>query len=135
MISEQKIDKLIRTASDMRKFSQAKYSNFAVGAALLTTEGEIITGCNVESSSFGLTICAERVALTKALSEGKTKFSHIAVVGPAKNFCPPCGACRQLLYDYAPDIEVILTDKDTVKIIPLKDLLPLAFEETQLRKS
>jgi cytidine deaminase len=135
MKSEEKFEKLIRAASEMRKFSQAKYSDFTVGAALLTTDGEIITGCNVESSSFGLTICAERVALTKALSEGKTKFSHIAIVGPANDYCPPCGACRQLLYDYAPDILVIMINKDTVKIMPLKDLLPLAFEETQLRKS
>ena len=119
----------------MRKFSQAKYSDFTVGAALLTEDGEIITGCNVESSSFGLTICAERVALTKALSEGKSTFSHIAIVGPAKDFCPPCGACRQLLYDYAPDIEIVLSDKDVIKVIPLKDLLPMAFEEKQLRKS
>jgi cytidine deaminase len=135
MESKDNFENLIRAASEMRKFSQAKYSNFAVGAALLTTDGEIITGCNVESSSFGLTICAERVALTKALSEGKTKFSHIAVVGPANDYCPPCGACRQLLYDYAPDIAIIMTNEETVKILPLRDLLPLAFEETQLRKS
>jgi cytidine deaminase len=134
MISKDKIDNLLLAASEARKYSQAKYSDFSVGAALLTHDGEIITGCNVESSSFGLTICAERVALTKALSEGKSLFTHIAVVGPTDDFCPPCGACRQLLYDYAPDIEIILINKNDIKIIPLKDLLPMAFEETKLRK-
>jgi cytidine deaminase len=126
---------LILAAREVRNYSQAKYSDFAVGAALLTNDGEIITGCNVESSSFGLTICAERVALTKALSDGITKFSHIAIVGPGEEYCPPCGACRQLLYDYAPDIEVILIKKNQIKMISLKELLPLAFEETRLRKS
>ena len=135
MKSEEKFEKLIRAASEARKFSQAKYSEFAAGAALLTNDGDIITGCNVESSSFGLTICAERVALTKALSEGKLKFSHIAIVGPSNDYCSPCGACRQLLYDYAPDIDIILSKNGQLKIIPLTELLPLAFEATQLRKS
>jgi len=135
MKSPKKIEELIRFAAKARKYSQAKYSNFSVGAALLTSDGEIVTGCNIESSSFGLTICAERVALTKALSEGKLKFTHIAVVGPTEDYCPPCGACRQLLYDYAPDIEIILSNKNEIKIISLKELLPLAFEETNLRKS
>ena len=135
MKSPDKIDELIRLASEVRKYSQVKYSNFSVGAALLTSEGEIVTGCNVESSSFGLTICAERVALTKALSEGKSKFTNMAVVGPTEDYCPPCGACRQLLYDYAPDIEIILNKKNDIKIISLKKLLPLAFEDSNLRKS
>ena len=135
MILSKKIKELIRSATKARKFSRAKYSDFSVGAAILTRDGEVITGCNVESSSFGLTICAERVALTKALSEGKSNFTHIAVIGPNEDYCPPCGACRQLLYDYAPEIEVILSKTDDIKIISLKDLLPLAFEETKLRKS
>ena len=128
-------DELIEAATEVRKFSQAKYSDFAVGAAVLTQDGEIISGCNVESSSFGLTICAERVALTKALSEGKLNFTHIAIIGPGDDYCPPCGACRQLLYDYAPDIQVILVKENQIKMITLKELLPLAFEETRLRKS
>jgi cytidine deaminase len=130
-----KFEKLVRLADEARRYSQAKYSDFSVGAALLTIDGEIITGCNVESSSFGLTICAERVALTKALSEGRSHFTHIAIVGPAEDYCPPCGACRQLLYDYAPDIRIILCNKKKdIKIISLKELLPMAFEETNLRK-
>jgi cytidine deaminase len=135
MKSPDKIEKLIRFASEARQYSQAKYSDFSVGAAILTLDEEIITGCNVESSSLGLTICAERVALTKALSEGKLKFTHIAVIGPTGDYCPPCGACRQLLYDYAPDIDIVLSKRNEVKIIPLKDLLPFAFEDSKLRKS
>lgn len=131
---QDKIDELIRFAAEARKYSRAKYSAFSVGAAILTDEGEIITGCNVESSSFGLTICAERVALTKALSEGKSNFTHIAIVGPSEDYCPPCGACRQLLYDYSPDIQIVLSKKNKIKTISLKELLPMAFEDSKLRK-
>ena len=99
MSSKNQVTHLIQSALMARSFSQAKYSNFKVGAALETLDGEIITGCNIESSSYGLTICAERVALTKALSEGKLNFHRMAIVGPDNDFCPPCGACRQLLYD------------------------------------
>lgn len=134
MSSKNQITDLIRLARVAQNFSQAKYSNFNVGAALETLDGEIITGCNIESSSYGLTICAERVALTKALSEGKLTFQRIAIVGPDNDYCPPCGACRQLLYDYAADIIVILTDNNNIEEIPLADLLPHAFEESKLRK-
>lgn len=125
-------DVLIQKAQEARKFSQAKYSKFKVGAALLTDAGEIFTGCNVESSSYSLTICAERVALTKALSEGRTKFKAIAISARDGEFCPPCGACRQLLYDYAPDLEVILTNGSENRTYKLKELLPYAFEDSQL---
>lgn len=129
-----KIQQLIDHAIKVRDFSQAKYSNFQVGAALETNEGEIFSGCNVESSSYGLSICAERVALTKALSEGRKNFKAIAIVGPGTDYCPPCGACRQLLYDYAPDIKIILTNTVQNKTFDLKELLPFAFEESKLRK-
>ena len=125
---------IINKARDARKFAQSRYSGFSVGAALLTTDDKIFTGCNVESTSYGLTICAERVALVKALSEGNSNFKAIAVVGPGDEICPPCGACRQMLHDYGPEIDVILTEKNQYKIIPLKELLPLAFEETRLNK-
>ena len=125
---------LIDRAREAQKYSQARYSGFNVGAALLTGDDKIITGCNVESTSYGLTICAERVALVKALSEGETKFKAIAVVGPGNAICPPCGACRQLLYDYSPEINLVLTDQGHYKIISLKELLPMAFEETRLTK-
>lgn len=125
---------LIDYAKKYQKNSQAKYSHYKVGAALLAKNGEIFGGCNVESSSYGLTICAERVALTKALSEGFNDFVKIAVIGPNNEFCPPCGACRQLLHDYATDLEIVLSNNKEIKTIKLKDLLPLAFEEKNLRK-
>lgn len=124
--------KLITAANNARKYAQARYSGFKVGAALLTDDNEIITGCNVESSSYGLTICAERVALTKALSEGKTSFNKIAITANKGDITPPCGACRQLLYDYAPQLEVVLTKGDTIKSYKLTELLPLAFDDSQL---
>lgn len=124
--------KLIEAAKAARRFAQAKYSHFEVGAALLTAEGKIVKGANVESSSYSLTICAERVALTKALSEGFTEFKAIAIAAKDGEFCPPCGACRQLLYDYAPDLEIILTDGRDSRIFKIDELLPHAFEDTQL---
>ena len=126
-------EQLIQTAKKYQNNSSAKYSNFKVGAALLDYENNIHGGCNVESSSYGLTICAERVALTKAISEGINSFTRIAIVGPNNDFCPPCGACRQLLYDYAPDLEIILTNNQDLKILKLRELLPLAFEEKKLK--
>jgi cytidine deaminase len=135
MVDEEKKELLLKEARKSQKYSTAKYSHFKVGASLITNDGKIFGGCNVESSSYSLTICAERVALTKALSEGSTQFEAIAIVGPHDEFCPPCGACRQLLYDYAPDLEIILTDNSSVKSFKLKDLLPHAFEETKLHGS
>jgi cytidine deaminase len=126
-------EQLIQKAKEYQKNSTAKYSNFKVGAALLDNNDEIHGGCNVESSSYGLTICAERVALTKALSEGVRTFKKIAIIGPKNDFCSPCGACRQLLYDYCPDLEIILTNNKDIKSIKLKKLLPLAFEEKNLK--
>lgn len=131
-MSKSKYDTLVRAAREARSFSQARYSQFKVGAALLTADGQIISGCNIESSSYSLTICAERVALTKALSEGITEFKAIAIAAKDGSFCTPCGACRQLLHDYAPHIEVILTNGHQKKIIPLTKLLPLAFDDSQL---
>ena len=134
MLSKKQIQTLIQSAYDAQRYAHAKYSGYMVGAALETSDGEIYSGCNIESSSLGLTICAERVALTKALSEGKTKFTAISIVGPADDYCPPCGACRQLLYDYAPHLDVILTDGKNIRSVPLTELLPFAFEESKLRK-
>jgi cytidine deaminase len=131
-MDEKQIKLLINHARKAQSFALARYSKFKVGAALLSEDDTIVTGCNVESTSYGLTICAERVALVKALSDGKTKFRAIAVVGPGHAICPPCGACRQLLYDYCPNIDIILTDDNRIKIISLKELLPLAFEENRL---
>ncbi len=124
--------KLVKAAGQARQYSRAHYSNFRVGAAILAKSGKIFTGCNVESSSFGLTICAERVALTKALSEGEDAFTAIAIVAREGSYCPPCGACRQLLFDYAPQLEIILFDGNNYQSFQLKDLLPNAFDDAQL---
>ncbi len=131
-MDDQTRTKLVEAAKSARRFSQAKYSHFEVGAALLTADGSIVKGANVESSSYSLTICAERVALTKALSDGIAEFKAIAIAARDGEFCPPCGACRQLLYDYAPDLEIILTDGKHNKSYTLKSLLPHAFEDNQL---
>lgn len=120
---------------DIRDRALAIYSNFKVGAALIAESGKTYLGHNIESSSYGLTICAERVALFKALSEGERQFEKIYILGNHNEFCPPCGACRQLLMDYAPDIEVILlTDDGRKKSIQLSKLLPEAFTPNQLKK-
>ncbi len=106
----------------------AIYSNFRVAAVLVTEDNEIFTGINIESSSYGLTICAERVALFKALSEGHRRFKEIHILSDAKQPVSPCGACRQVLMDYAPDIQVVMYGNDGEKErCSLKELLPKAF--------
>ena len=99
---------LIGAATQARLHAQAHYSGFKVGAALELPDGRIVSGCNIENASYGLTICAERVALVKALSDGHTTFTRIAVVADTDAPTPPCGPCRQLLWEYCGDIEVVL---------------------------
>jgi cytidine deaminase len=127
-----KIDskKLVAAAAKARAGSVSPYSKFKVGAALLTKHGEIIGGANVESASYGLTCCAERIALFKALTDGKKDFVAIAVVARWKNGPMPCGACRQLLAEYAPAATVFIADSDDLKKIrtfTVRKLLPSAF--------
>lgn len=118
---------------DARRFAQALYSGFAVGAALETADGRVITGCNIENATYGLTICAERVALVKALSDGHTVFTRIAVVADSKDPTPPCGPCRQLLWEYCGDIEVILGNPArTTARYRLSALLPMPFDRRLL---
>jgi cytidine deaminase len=122
--------KLIQAAAEAREGSVAPYSRFKVGAALLTKSGEIIGGANVESSSYGLTCCAERIALFKALTDGKKKFVAVAVVARCDGGPMPCGACRQLLREYAPGAKVFVADTGDLKKIrafTVKELLPSAF--------
>jgi cytidine deaminase len=121
---------LIMAAMRARERAVAPYSKFKVGAALLTRKGEIITGANVESASYGLTCCAERVALFKALTEGRKDFVAVAVVAPAKGTAMPCGACRQLLAEYAPKAKVWTADSRSprkIKEFTVAELLPAAF--------
>lgn len=128
--------RLVAAALAARKRAVAPYSRFQVGAALLTADGEIVTGANVESASYGLTCCAERVALFKALTEGKSTFTAIAVVARAPKGPMPCGACRQLLAEYAPTAEVFVADSakpGRIRDFTVAELLPEAFRSV-LRK-
>jgi cytidine deaminase len=120
---------LVAAAVDARTRARARFSGFKVGAALETSTGEVITGCNVENATYGLTMCAERVALYKALSDGKDVFTRIAVVADTDDPTPPCGSCRQLLWEYCGDIDVILSNLSEVKRrLRLSQLLPLPFD-------
>ncbi len=126
---------LLAAASRAREFAVAPFSHFQVGAALLTADGQVVTGCNVENATYGLTVCAERVALFKALSEGHRRFTHVAVVAKTDEPTPPCGACRQLLWEYGGDLAVILGNllRETGRY-RLSDLLPLPFDARLLTR-
>jgi len=124
--------KLIKTAIDMRKKSHSPYSNYRVGAAVETESGKIIGGCNVESSSYGLTCCAERVALYSAISEGHDNFKSMAI--STENGGMPCGACRQVIWDLCNDIKIyICNGEELLRTINSSDLLPDAFDESFLK--
>lgn len=121
-------EKLLEMALDARKNAYVPYSGYAVGAALLAEDGRVFTGCNVENAAYGNTLCAERTALVKAVSEGCRKFTRLAVVGNSTDYCWPCGACRQMLYEFAPDLEVLVARKDHQFVkFPLRELLPHGF--------
>jgi cytidine deaminase len=121
---------LVAAAIAAREFARAPFSTFKVGAALETDKGVIVTGCNVENATYGLTMCAERVALYKALSQAKgLRFTRVAVVADTEDPTPPCGSCRQLLWEYCGDIEVVLANLSEVKRrMRLSQLLPLPFD-------
>jgi cytidine deaminase len=126
-------DSLIQAAQAARSNACAPYSKFSVGAALETLDGRIFTGSNVESSSYGLSVCAERVALFKALSEGFRSFQRLVVVTESDPPAPPCGACRQLLWDYARGIEILLVGGfGKTARMKLEDLLPMPFGSEHL---
>jgi cytidine deaminase len=123
-----KID-LVAAARHARPYAQAAYSNFKVGAALEAADGSVITGCNIENATYGLTICAERVAMFKALSEGHRAFTRIAVVADTAAPTPPCGACRQILWEFGGNLEVTLANLTAeTGTYTLKELLPLPFD-------
>ncbi|HDL18357.1 MAG TPA: cytidine deaminase [Bacteroidetes bacterium] len=124
---------LIKIAKLAGKQAIAPYSGFKVGAALLSKKGKIFTGCNIEVSSYSLTICAERVALFKALSEGVREFDCLAIYANTENFCPPCGACRQVIWDFARDLTIVLINKKKEqREVKIADLYPDAFDEQYL---
>ncbi len=133
MISD---EALVQIAREARLRAYAPYSRFLVGAALLSQKGKVYTGCNVENASYGLTVCAERSAVLRAVGEGEQEFLKIAVVGGSqgipeheqREIISPCGACRQVLVEFSPDIEVIMSNlKGEIKALKLRELLPHAF--------
>jgi cytidine deaminase len=126
-------DLLIEAAKQARENAHAPYSNFRVGAALRSASGRIFGGCNVENATYGLTTCAERVAIFKAVSEGERGFSAIAVVTDTEVLTPPCGACRQLIWEFCGDIPVSLaTLKGKIEVIQMRELFPRPFDNSNL---
>jgi cytidine deaminase len=126
-------DVLIAAAKRARENAHAAYSNFRVGAALRATSGRIFGGCNVENTTYGLTMCAERVAIFKAISEGERGFDAIAVVTDTDSLTPPCGACRQLIWEFCGDVPVIMANlKGKVEVIQMKSLFPKPFDSSHL---
>ena len=126
-------DPLAAAALQAREHAHAPFSNFQVGPALEDSAGRIHTGCNIENATYGLTMCAERVAVFKAISEGVRDFRRIAVAADSENLTPPCGACRQILWEFCGDIEVILVNpRGASESLQLKDLFPRAFDASFL---
>jgi cytidine deaminase len=127
------MDALVEAALRARENARAKFSSFKVGAALEDTTGRVHTGCNVENVSYGLTVCAERVAVFKAISEGAHEFRRIAISADTAMLTPPCGACRQVLWELCGDIEVILVNlHGKTETLRLKDLFPRPFDDSIL---
>ena len=128
---------LMEAAARAREFSYSPYSGYCVGAALLTADGRIFTGCNVENAGFSATNCAERTAIFKAVSEGARSFAAIAVVGGKRGevspFCAPCGVCRQVLVEFcSPDLPVILGTPEDIRVFTLGELVPFSFTSAEL---
>ena len=128
-------DQLVQAARAAREHAVARFSGFKVGAALETADGTIVTGCNVENATYGLTVCAERVAMFKALSEGHRIFTRLAIVADTDAPTPPCGACRQILWEFGGNLEIQLANlKDVQGTHELKALLPLPFDARLLER-
>jgi cytidine deaminase len=127
------MDSLMKTALRARENAHAPYSHFKVGAALLDDDGRIHTGCNVENATYGLSLCAERVAVFKAISEGARRFQRIAVAADTAILTPPCGSCRQILWEFCGDIEVVLTNlHGKTESLRMRDLFPRPFDASFL---
>jgi len=128
------LQKLIEAALDVRERAYAPFSNFRVGAAVSTKSGKIYTGCNVESASYGLTVCAERVAIWKAVSEGEKELTNIAVVADTQELTPPCGVCRQIIWEFCGDVPVTFANlHGKTETVQMKELLPRAFDTKFLK--
>lgn len=131
-MTELEIQKLMDCAIKARENAYSPYSHFAVGAALLCEDGTIYEGCNIENASYGLTNCAERTAVFKAVSEGYTKFKALAVVADTEGPCAPCGACRQVVVEFKIPIIIMGNLMRNVKIVTIEELLPFSFSESEL---
>ena len=126
-------NKLIDIALEVRSFSHSPYSNKKIGSAIQLDNGKIYSGCNIENASYGATVCAERVAIFKGVSEGLTRFTAVAVVTDVAELTPPCGACRQLLWEFAPDATVTLANTaGRTETFTVRELLPRGFDASQL---
>ena len=129
-------ENLIKVATDARLCSRAPFSNFLVGAALRTAEGKIYTGCNIESASYGLTVCAERVAIWKALSECERDFTDLVVVVDTEQLTPPCGTCRQIIWEYCKEAKITLVNlRGQRQEVDIVELLPRAFDARFLNEA
>ena len=126
---------LVALSVEMQQRSYVPYSHFPVGAALLCTDGTVFTGCNVENAAYGSTLCAERTALVKAVSEGHTDFAAIAISSQGDDYCWPCGSCRQMLYEFNPNMTVLVANGDRNFVsLPLYELLPHGFGPKSLEQ-
>jgi cytidine deaminase len=133
-LSQEVFKQLIDAAQQARLHSVAPFSNFQVGAAVRTEDGKIYTGCNVESASYGLTVCAERVAIWKALSEGERNFTELAVVADTETLTPPCGTCRQIIWEFARNADIVFANlQGESEVFHVADLLPRAFDARFLK--
>jgi cytidine deaminase len=133
-LSEGDLQSLIETATRARLQSVAPFSNFLVGAAIETKEGKVYTGCNVESASYGLTVCAERVAIWKALSEGERDFTALAIVADTETLTPPCGTCRQIIWEFSKHATIVLSNlRGQTQTVSITELLPRAFDARFLK--
>ncbi len=121
-------EQLIEKAKEASKNAYAPYSGFRIGAALLSTKGNVYVGCNVENASYSLTICAERSAVFKAITWGDREFTKIAIYADTNEFFPPCGACRQVLSEFATELRIIMANNDRVEVSTLDHLLPMQFK-------
>ena len=129
MLDETALQRLIDTARRSRERAYTPYSNFPVGAAVLTLTGEIFSGCNIENASFGATICAERVAIFQAVGAGQRRFTALAVIADTPEPVAPCGLCRQVLAEFSPDCQVVMANlAGEWRLVELRKLLPFAFQ-------
>jgi len=134
MLQSEGVDRLIAAARSARERAVVPYSNFPVGSAVLCADGRVFEGCNIENASYGLTMCAERVALFTAVAAGCRRIEVIALVGPGAEPLSPCGACRQVMLELAPDAEVIMAGDDTQRRRSVRELMPEAFGAGELER-